>query len=63
MLFSLSRRVPLDPHVVDSLHILHTFGVLTTDKQQILMVVVLSYHRLCQQYRQMFILSHQPTQR
>ena len=34
LLFCLSRWVPLDPHMVDCLHIYNTFFVLTTDNDK-----------------------------
>ena len=39
LLFCLSRCSPLDPHVVDCLHILNMFVVLTTDKPQLFTVI------------------------
>ena len=63
LLFCLSFRLPLDPHVVDCLHIFHKFFFPTIDKPQIFMVFVLIYHRFCQQYRQTLILRHQQIQR
>ena len=63
LLLCSSRRLPLEPQVIDCLHILNTFGVLTTDKQRIFMIVVLFIHRLCQQYGKKLLLIHLPTQR
>ena len=63
MLFYLSPRVTLYPHVVDCSHIYNTFIVLTTDKPQLFMVVVLFHHIFCQKYGRTLRLRHLPTQR
>ena len=63
LLFCLLSRVPLEPHVVDCLHILNIFFVLTTDKTRLFTVVILLHNNLCQQYGRTLHISHLPTQR
>ena len=63
LLFCLSRCLPLEPHVVDSLHIYNTLVVLITDKPRQFTVIVLFHHILFQQYSQNLRLCHLPTQR
>ena len=49
LIFCLSRKVPLYPHVVYCLHIYYTFVILTTNKPRVFTVVVLFYHIFFQQ--------------
>ena len=63
LVFCLSRCLPLDPHIVHCLHILNTFGILMTDKPWLFVVVVLFYHRLCQQYGRTLPIRNLPTPR
>ena len=53
LLFCLSRQLPMDPHVVDCLHIYNTFFILTTDKPL--------HYIILQQHGWTLILCHLPT--
>ena len=62
LLFCLLGCVPLEPHVVDCLHIYNTFVVLTTNKPRLFTVIILFHHIFCQQYGIMLRLLHLPRQ-